>query len=297
MAQPAGRLPGAWGAADAAERAAIGAQHRGVGARARFRTARRGAFDTVWAQSEADAGRLRALGARNVSFPGNLKFAAPPLPADPAELARLADLLGDRPRWLAASTTPGEEATAAAVHRQLLPRHPDLLTAMAPRHPDRGPAIASELAAPRRGAGQDPPPGGLWVADGLGEMGLLYRLFPAVFVGKSLVEGGGGQNPLEPARLGCALAAGPSMANQADAAAVLSAARRARHRRRRRLAGRLGRGWAARPGVPQRGRTRGRGGRECRCRPAGAGRRCAAGVGRLMRAPAFWNHDGLLAGC
>ena len=183
-----------------------------------------GAFDQVWAQSDADAARLRSLGGRAVSSPGNLKFAAAPLPADDAELARLQALVGERPRWLAASTHPGEEAIAAAVHRRLLPAHPGLLTAIAPRHPERGPAIAAELAAARRGAGEDPPPCGLWVADGLGEMGLLYRLFPTVFVGKSLGGEGGGQNPLEPARLGCALAAGPAMANQAEAAAVLSSA-------------------------------------------------------------------------
>ncbi len=183
-----------------------------------------GAFDVVWAQSDADADRLRALGARNVSSPGNLKFAAAPLPADPAELARLRDLLGDRPRWLAANTHPGEEAMAAAVHQRLAPLHPGLLTAIAPRHPDRGPPVAAELQAPRRGAGDDPPSSGVWIADGLGEMGLLYRLFPAVFVGKSLVTDGGGQNPLEAARLGCALVAGPSMENQADAAAILTQA-------------------------------------------------------------------------
>ncbi len=180
-----------------------------------------GLFDAVWAQSDADAARFRALGAHNVSSPGNLKFAAPPLPADPAELSRLAALLGDRPRWLAASTHPGEETIAAAIHRRLSPAHPNLLTAVAPRHPDRAPALATQLPAARRGAGDDPPAGaGVWLADGLGEMGLLYRLFPTVFIGKSL-GGEGGQNPLEPARLGCALAAGPAMANQAEAAAAL----------------------------------------------------------------------------
>ncbi len=182
-----------------------------------------GVFEQVWAQSEADAARFRTLGAREVSAPGNLKFAAPPLPADPAELARLAALLADAPRWLAASTHPGEEQIAAAVHRRLLPRYPGLVTAIAPRHPERGPALAQELGARRRGAEQDPAPGELWLADRLGELGLLYRLFPAVFVGKSLA-GGGGQNPLEPARLGCALAGGPDMANQADAATALAAA-------------------------------------------------------------------------
>ncbi len=183
-----------------------------------------GAFDTVWAQSEADASRLRALGARDVQCHGNLKFAANALPADAAELARLSARLGGRPRWLAASTHPGEEEAAAGVHSRLASAHPGLLTAIAPRHPDRGPALAAALQATRRGAGEDPPAGGLWIADGLGEMGLLYRLFPAVFVGKSLPPNAGGQNPLEPARLGCALAAGPAMANQADAAAVLTRA-------------------------------------------------------------------------
>jgi 3-deoxy-D-manno-octulosonic-acid transferase len=184
-----------------------------------------GTFDAIWAQSEADAERLRGLGGRDVCSPGNLKFAAAPLPADPAELARLAALLGDRPRWLAASTHPGEETIAATVHRALLPEFPGLLTAIAPRHPERGPSIAAELGAPRRGGGSDPPPtSGLWVADGLGELGLLYRLFPTVFVGKSLSGEGGGQNPLEPARIGCALAAGPAMDNQAEAAAALSRA-------------------------------------------------------------------------
>jgi 3-deoxy-D-manno-octulosonic-acid transferase len=182
-----------------------------------------GVFEQIWAQSGADAQRLRALGGRCVTAPGNLKFAAAPLPADPADLERLQALLGGRPRWLAANTHPGEEAIAAAVHHRLLPSHPGLVTAIAPRHPERGPALAAELGATRRGAGDDPQPGRIWIADRLGEMGLMYRLFPAVFIGKSLTAEGGGQNPLEAARLGCALAAGPLMGNQAEAVAVLAA--------------------------------------------------------------------------
>jgi 3-deoxy-D-manno-octulosonic-acid transferase len=175
-----------------------------------------GAFDRVHPQSEADGARLLSLGARRLDPAGNLKLAAAPLPADVAELARLRALLGDRPVWLAASTHPGEEDVAARVHRALAPAHPGLLTIIAPRHPERGPALAAALGAARRGAGEDPPPGGLWIADTMGELGLLYRLAPTVFVGRSLV-GEGGQNPLEPARLGCAIAMGPHTANFADA--------------------------------------------------------------------------------
>ncbi|HEY0205364.1 MAG TPA: 3-deoxy-D-manno-octulosonic acid transferase [Acetobacteraceae bacterium] len=183
-----------------------------------------GGFCQVQAQSVEDAARLQALGARNVTAPGNLKLAAPPLLADPVELARLQRRLDGRPVWLAASTHPGEDEVALAVHRALAPVHPGLLTIVAPRHPARGAEVAAALEAPRRSLQQDPPAGaGLWVADTMGELGLLYRLAPLAFVGRSLT-GQGGQNPWEPARLGCAVAVGPHTGNFAEAVAALAAA-------------------------------------------------------------------------
>ncbi len=183
-----------------------------------------GGFCQVQAQSAEDAARLQALGARNVTAPGNLKLSAPPLPADPAELARLQHLLDGRPVWLAASTHPGEDEVALTVHRALAPTHPGLLTIVAPRHPARGAAVAAALASPRRSLQQDPPAAaGLWVADTMGELGLLYRLVPLAFVGRSLT-GQGGQNPWEPARLGCAVAVGPHTGNFAEAVAALASA-------------------------------------------------------------------------
>ena len=191
-----------------------------------------GAFARVQAQSEDDALRLRALGARDVTAPGNLKFAAPELSADPGELARLRAVLGNRPVWLAASTHPGEEAIAAAVPAALAPRHPGLLTIIVPRHPERGAGVVAELAgvelagaAPaRRGLGEDPPAGaGIWIGDTIGELGLFIRLAGPVFMGKSLA-GLGGQNPLEPARLGRPVAVGPDAGNFREPVAALRAA-------------------------------------------------------------------------
>jgi 3-deoxy-D-manno-octulosonic-acid transferase len=180
-----------------------------------------GGFIRVQARSEQDADRLRLLGARCVDSPGDLKFAASPLPADAAELARLTAVLADRPVWLAASTHPGEEAVVAAAHRLIEATHPGLVTIIAPRHPDRGLALGAELGAPRRAAGEGPPRGGIWIADTMGELGLWYRLAPIGFVGRSLVAPGGGQNPLEPARLGCAIAVGPYTGNFAEHVALL----------------------------------------------------------------------------
>ncbi|MFO1024357.1 MAG: 3-deoxy-D-manno-octulosonic acid transferase [Acetobacteraceae bacterium] len=184
-----------------------------------------GSFEHIQARGEQDAVRLRALGARSVDCPGDLKFAAPPLPVDAPELARLRTELAGRPVWLAASTHAGEEALIATVHRTLVEDYPDLLTIIAPRHPQRGPTLAAELQAPRRAAGEGPRAGSaFWIADTVGEMGLWYRLAPIVLIGRSLVAPGGGQNPLEPARLGCAIAAGPHMGNFAHAVAVLEQA-------------------------------------------------------------------------
>jgi 3-deoxy-D-manno-octulosonic-acid transferase len=182
-----------------------------------------GGFGTVWARSEEDARRLSALGAR-VERVADLKQAAEPPGCDPGELARIRQAIGRRPLWLAASTHQGEEEIVAAADRLLRARYPDLLTIIAPRHPPRGAAIARTLGgAPRRSAGE-PPGGAFWVFDTLGELGLAYRLAPLVLVGRSLPPASGGQNPLEPARLGCCLATGPQTANFSEARALLERA-------------------------------------------------------------------------
>src|SRR6185437_7897810 len=110
-------------------------------------------FARIEAQSEADAERLRALGAPAVTVPGNLKFAAPPLPVDPAEFEGLREKLRGRPVWLAASTHPGEEAIVLAAHRALAEAHPGLLTIIAPRHPERGARIAEQAEQSLRAGG------------------------------------------------------------------------------------------------------------------------------------------------
>jgi 3-deoxy-D-manno-octulosonic-acid transferase len=183
-------------------------------------------------QTDTDAERLRQLGAPAVAAPGNLKFAAPPLPVDAAELTALSNTINGRPRWLAASTHAGEEAIVAGVHRVLKARFPGLLTVIAPRHPARGPALAGELGggglnvAQRSAGAPVAADSDILLADTMGELGLFMRLAPIVFMGKSLA-GGGGQNPLEPARLGASILFGPMMENFDQVASRLEAAKAA----------------------------------------------------------------------
>jgi 3-deoxy-D-manno-octulosonic-acid transferase len=183
-------------------------------------------FDLCLARSESDGERLVALGAPRVLVVGDVKFDAPTLPADRHELAELAGLTSGRQIWIAASTHEGEEMIAAAAHRRLREVFPDALTLIAPRHPDRGEAVLRQLEAQGlvcalRSRGDAIGSGtAVYVCDTIGELGLFYRLAGVVFVGKSFV-GGGGQNPIEPARLACAILHGPLVANFADAYAAL----------------------------------------------------------------------------
>ena len=192
----------------------------------------------VAARSPEDAARFRMLGANNVFYDGDLKTAASPLSADPALLETASTAIGKRPVWIAASTHPGEEPNILAAAKIVMQSHPDLLTIIAPRHPERGATVASEAQCafpsarpvPRRSQGDlpantDP----VWVVDTLGELGTLFRLSRIVFMGNSLIPTGGtapggGHNPFEPARLGCAIASGPAISNFEEAFEALGEA-------------------------------------------------------------------------
>jgi 3-deoxy-D-manno-octulosonic-acid transferase len=185
-----------------------------------------GCFDLCLVPDHVMADRLRDFGVNRVTLTGNLKDASPPLAVDENELVDLAKAIGSRPVWIAASTHPGEESLAEYVHEHLTPDHAKLLTIIAPRHPDRG----SEIVQGLRKSGKDVAVRSLgdaitentefYVADTLGELGLIYRLATVVFVGGSLVPHGG-QNLREPARLRSAILHGPHIANFANVAREL----------------------------------------------------------------------------
>lgn len=186
-------------------------------------------FETILAQDERIAGRLRELGARRVKVSGNLKLAADPLPATAADLIELQEVLGDRPIWLAASTHRGEEDIAGEVHRGLADRFPGLLTIIAPRHAQRADEVeaafaATGLSVARHSRGDRVAHDtDVYLVDATGLLGLLYRVARIAFVGGSLIPHGG-QNMLEAAQLGCAVLHGPHVDNFRPITDALAAA-------------------------------------------------------------------------
>jgi 3-deoxy-D-manno-octulosonic-acid transferase len=175
------------------------------------------AFDLVLPQDEVTQARLTGLGGE-VAGRLNLKLLGDAPPVDAGLAAELRTGAAGRKVVLAASTHPGEEAIVAEAFAAATAGLPAVLI-VAPRHPDRGPQVATDLQArdftvARRAAGETLSPGvTAYVADTLGELGAFYAVADAVVMGGSLVAGVGGHNPLEAARLGCALVTGPHVAN------------------------------------------------------------------------------------
>lgn len=180
-----------------------------------------GRFDLCLAQSMQDAERLSDLGALRVVLTGNMKLDVPAPPADEQDLHQFRGAVGQRPVIAAASTHAGEEKVFIELHRALSQRHPGLLTVIAPRHPERGAGVieiarAGGVSATARSVGGLPDRRTeVYVFDTLGELGLIYRASPIVFMGGSLVKHGG-QNPIEAAKLGAAILHGPHVWNFAE---------------------------------------------------------------------------------
>ncbi|QGM47014.1 3-deoxy-D-manno-octulosonic acid transferase [Methylocystis heyeri] len=189
-----------------------------------------GKIDLCLAQDPENAARFLGLGAPRARVAGNLKFDVPPPPIEAAQLAGFKGAIGARPVFAAVSTHPGEEAFILDAHQEMARQMPALLTVIAPRHPERGAEIAGlarsrGLNAVQRSAGAQPQRDAqIYVADTVGELGLIFRSAEVVFMGRSLAPGGG-HNPIEAAKLGCAILHGPSVEDFADVYAELNAAK------------------------------------------------------------------------
>lgn len=190
----------------------------------------------VLAQTEADAQRLRAMGAAATQVCGNLKFDLTPDPARLEQGRQWRARLG-RPVVLAAVTREGEEGALLRVWRAVqavqavgtdapllvvVPRHPQRFDEVAAlvqaagltlvRRSGLGDAPAAGLAGPAGAAGAD-----VWLGDSLGEMALYYGLADVALLGGSF-EPLGGQNLIEAAACGCPMVMGPHTFNFAEAA-------------------------------------------------------------------------------
>src|SRR5687768_8966894 len=171
----------------------------------------------VCAQSEADATRLRELGARRVEVTGNLKFDVA-LDNEQLERGREWRRRVAKPVLLLASTRDGEEKLLLQAIGEA-----DFLTIVVPRHPQRFDEVA-ELAQSRRTRAPVPAASHrVYLGDTMGEMAFYYGAADVVIIGGSFMPLGG-QNLIEALAAGVPAVLGPSMYNFAEATRLALAA-------------------------------------------------------------------------
>jgi len=186
-------------------------------------------FTLVLAQSEADATRMRTVGAQRIEVIGNLKFDTTP---DPALIERGREFLHAarvRPVLLFASTREGEEELLlAALKRHRLIASGTATVLLVPRHPQRfdevvrlceasGVTIARRSRQPDAGAAL-PADATLILGDSMGEMPMYYGASDVAFIGGSLLPLGG-QNLIEACAAAVPVVVGPHTFNFAQATA------------------------------------------------------------------------------
>jgi len=181
-----------------------------------------GSLAGVAAQTESDARRFTAIGARDVAVTGNVKFdIAVPDETRALGAAFRARFGARRPIWVAGSTREGEEALLLDAFRAHGAASGALLV-IVPRHPQRFDEVAALSAArgfvtARRSAGTAlDADTQVVVGDSMGEMLAYYASADVVVMGGSLLPFGG-QNLIEACAVGRTVVVGPHTYNFEEA--------------------------------------------------------------------------------
>ncbi len=167
-------------------------------------------------QNSETALYLRYLGVKNIKKINNIKYYGDRLIKKTNFKLRKKFL--KRNIWCAASTHEGEELEIGKMHKKLKLNNKNLLTIIIPRHIGRKKKILKNLreinlnvtthsSLKKINKNTD-----IYLVDTYGDALNFYNLTKLVFMGGSLIPHGG-QNPLEPARLGNFIIYGPHVDN------------------------------------------------------------------------------------
>ena len=179
-------------------------------------------FDLCISSNKESENFLKILGAKKIKNYGNLKFSQTKKNISNKLDSSLINKIKNRKVWCAASTHPAEEILCAKTHLKIKKIYENVLTIIIPRHIDRSDKINIELSGLNLKVvfyskldemKQDTD---ILIIDSYGESLKFYNISKYVFVGKSLAENltiNSGQNPIEPAKLGCKIFHGPNVTN------------------------------------------------------------------------------------
>ena len=148
--------------------------------------------------------------AQNIFFKGNLKLIN--AIENKKDVCKNKDFLTKNRFWVAASTHPGEERLCLEVHKVLKKKFTNIITVIIPRHIYRANNIKKisdslglnskihELNDEMTNENE------IFIVNHYGSLNQYFNYAKSVFMGKSMLKSlqeVGGQNPIDPARLGC----------------------------------------------------------------------------------------------
>ena len=177
-------------------------------------------FNICLASSEESKKNLELLGVRNISYIGNLKFCSKTTFDKMNETNKL--ILNDFKVWCAGSTHEGEEEIIIKTHLNLKEKIKNIKTIIIPRHISRVKDISyltikhnltSQILNDKEDINEK---ADIIIINSFGVLERYYDYCKIVFIGKSMLkklENVGGQNPIEPAKLGCKVFHGPYVYN------------------------------------------------------------------------------------
>ena len=179
-------------------------------------------FDLCIASNKESESFLKILGAKNIKNYGNLKFSKIKTELNNKLDSDFLIKIENRKIWCGASTHPTEEILCAKSHLKIKEKYKNILTIIIPRHIDRIKTIYEELSKRNlkivlsSNLSQVDAKTDVILVDSYGESLKFYNISKYVFLGKSLATSlrkDSGQNPIEPARLGCKVFHGPYVSN------------------------------------------------------------------------------------
>ena len=169
---------------------------------------------------------LKLLKVKEIKIAGNLKYYGQKNNQDRMNKL-LKNKFSDFKVWCAASTHNEEEILIGKLHKKLKKTEKKLITIIIPRHINRTNEIIDALNnldlncithSSNQKLQKDTD---IYLVDSYGESSTFYSLTNISFVGGSIINHGG-QNPLEPARLGNYIINGPNVKNFKEIYAFLN---------------------------------------------------------------------------
>ena len=186
-----------------------------------------GLIDKAYSQNSETSHYLGRLNVKNIKSTGNIKFIEYDNVKSDKSDKKLFSQFKKYKIFIAASTHETEELFAAKTHIILKKKNKNIITIIIPRHINRVKQIIYEIkelglnVVSRSSKKSKLKDIDIFIVDTFGESKKFYRFATTVFLGKSIVKGGG-QNPLEPARFGAKILHGPDVNNFKDVYKYLS---------------------------------------------------------------------------